>query len=222
MLTTLLALWLLQAPSAGAQSCPHEMAARYWLQPVYPRDAVKKNLGGKVRLEALVASDGHVKKVVTLSGDEELADAADDALKEWKFQACVVNGRPVEASAQVEFDFHPGDWEVTTSVPLPAWSSGGPHRVRMLGAAAGRHVRYRVKPDYPLKANFVRLQGEIVVHLLIGRDGGVRILTVEPGPAELMRAAEDAVRQWRYEPYLLNGEPVEVETEVTVKFTVRD
>lgn len=198
------------------------MVPRYWLQPIYPKKAVKQNRGGKVRLEALVEPDGHVKMVTTLAGDGDLADMADDALRLWRFHPCVVNGRAVEVSAPVEFDFHAGEWTVTYSAPVPPWSSGGPHRVRMSGASASGHVRYRVKPDYPLKASFTRMQGEIVVHLLIGRDGGVQILMTEPGPAELMYAAEGAVRQWRYEPYLINGDPVEVETEVNVKFTVRD
>jgi periplasmic protein TonB len=77
---------------------------------------------------------------------------------------------------------------------------------------------FRVQPDYPLLARHARVQGQVVLRAIISRDGTIENLQVLSGHPMLVRAAVDAVRQWRYRPYLLNDEPVEVETEVKVNF----
>ena len=77
---------------------------------------------------------------------------------------------------------------------------------------------FRVQPGYPVLARQVRVQGPVVLRAMISREGAIENLQVLSGHPMLVRAALDAVRQWRYRPYVLNGEPVEVETEVTVNF----
>ena len=79
---------------------------------------------------------------------------------------------------------------------------------------------HRVQPDYPALARQVRVQGTVVLRAMISREGSIENLQVLSGHPMLVRAAVDAVRQWRYRPYVLNGEPVEVETEVTVNFVL--
>ncbi len=76
----------------------------------------------------------------------------------------------------------------------------------------------RVQPAYPSLARQVRVQGLVVLRAVISRDGTIENLQVLSGHPMLVQAAVDAVRQWRYRPYVLNGEPVEVETEVKVNF----
>ena len=77
---------------------------------------------------------------------------------------------------------------------------------------------HRVQPDYPAPARQIRVQGQVVLRAVISREGMIDNLQVVSGHPMLVKAAVDAVRQWRYRPYVLNGEPVEVETEVTVNF----
>jgi len=79
---------------------------------------------------------------------------------------------------------------------------------------------HRVQPEYPLLARQVRVQGRVVLRAMISREGAIENLQVLSGHPMLIPAAVDAVRQWRYRPYVLNGEPVEVETEVTVNFVL--
>ena len=79
---------------------------------------------------------------------------------------------------------------------------------------------YRVQPDYPALARQVRVQGRVVLRAMISREGAIENLQVLSGHPMLVQAAVDAVRQWRYRPYVLNGEPVEVETQVTVNFVL--
>lgn len=78
----------------------------------------------------------------------------------------------------------------------------------------------RVQPVYPVLARQSGIQGVVVLHAIIDRDGRVSELRVISGHPLLVKAAIDAVNQWRYQPTLLNGEPVEVETTITVSFVL--
>ncbi len=95
-----------------------------------------------------------------------------------------------------------------------------PQRVRVsAGVTSGLKVK-DVKPVYPPLARQARIQGQVVLHAQISKDGVIEGLTLVSGHPMLAPAAIDAVKQWRYKPYLLNGEPVEVDTEVMVNFTL--
>lgn len=79
----------------------------------------------------------------------------------------------------------------------------------------------RIEPVYPPLAKIARVEGTVVLAAMIGADGRIENLRVVSGPPMLMGAALDAVRQWRYRPTMLNGRPVEVETTISVRFTLR-
>jgi protein TonB len=85
------------------------------------------------------------------------------------------------------------------------------------GVMAGMLV-HTVIPTYPAIGRAVRAQGTVQLQATISRDGTIENLRVVSGPPLLQQAAMDAVKQWRYRPYLLNGEPVEVETTINVDF----
>jgi periplasmic protein TonB len=78
----------------------------------------------------------------------------------------------------------------------------------------------QVKPPYPPLAKQARIQGAVVLEAVISKQGGVENLRVISGHPLLIQAALDAVKQWKYKPTLLNGEPVEVVTTVTVNFNL--
>jgi protein TonB len=78
----------------------------------------------------------------------------------------------------------------------------------------------RVQPVYPVLARQARIQGTVVLRAVISREGTIEKLQVASGPPLLVQAAIDAVRQWRYRLYLLNNEPVEVDSQVTVNFVL--
>ena len=77
---------------------------------------------------------------------------------------------------------------------------------------------HKVEPIYPRMAVLANMQGEVKLHALIAKDGTIQSLSVSSGSPILAQAALDAVRQWRYRPYILNGQAVEVETFITVNF----
>ncbi len=100
--------------------------------------------------------------------------------------------------------------------PAPKPASRPP---RVSEWAAGNLV-HRVAPVYPPLARVAGIQGTVVLRAIISRTGTIEGLSVESGHPMLVRAALEAVRQWRYRPYMLNGEPVEIESEVTVRFVI--
>jgi protein TonB len=77
-----------------------------------------------------------------------------------------------------------------------------------------------VQPNYPLLAKEMKVQGAVVLEALIGRDGNIQDLHVLSGPTILSTAAREAVKQWRFRPYLQSGQAVETEARITVNFTI--
>lgn len=106
------------------------------------------------------------------------------------------------------------------SVGLPPPPKEGPKRIRLGGQVQQAKLINRVQPVYPPLAKQARIQGNVVLHAIIAKDGSIQELQVLSGHPLLVQAALDAVRQWRYQPTLLNGDPVEVDTTVTVVFTL--
>lgn len=75
-------------------------------------------------------------------------------------------------------------------------------------------------PTYPSLARAARIEGMVVLQAIISKQGTIENLKVVSGHPMLVQAAIDAVREWRYRPYILNNEPVEVETQITVNFSL--
>lgn len=78
-----------------------------------------------------------------------------------------------------------------------------------------------VQPVYPKAAKEAKLQGIVVLHAIINKQGTIEKLDVVSGPTELQSSALDAVKQWTYKPYLLNGNPVAVDTTITVNYSLQ-
>jgi protein TonB len=105
----------------------------------------------------------------------------------------------------------------STPVAIP---KAAPQRVRVsAGVQQGLLIR-KVTPTYPALARQARIQGTVVLQALIGKDGAIQNLRVVSGHPMLTGAALDAVKQWRYKPYYLNNEPVEVDTTINVIFSL--
>jgi periplasmic protein TonB len=94
-----------------------------------------------------------------------------------------------------------------------------PQRIRISQGVTNGLLLHRVEPPYPPIARAARIQGNVVLKAIINKEGVIQDLQLASGHPMLVPAAIEAVRQWRYRPYLLNGQPVEVETVITVIFT---
>lgn len=89
-----------------------------------------------------------------------------------------------------------------------------------LPPATAERVTRSVKPDYPVLAKQMKVQGAVVLQALIDKGGKIQELHVVTGPSILAAAAQEAVKQWRFKPYYQRGTPVETEARITVNFTI--
>ena len=101
-------------------------------------------------------------------------------------------------------------------------SKPAPPRVRVSPGVSKGLLVYRIEPAYPPLARQAHIQGVVLLTAVIGKDGNIQNLQVVSGHPMLAPAAIQAVQQWRYKPFLLNGQPLEVETAVTVTFSLRE
>jgi protein TonB len=109
----------------------------------------------------------------------------------------------------------------TGSAPVLAKTPGpAVKRVRLAPRVVEANLLHDVAPTYPPEAGRARIEGTVVLLAVIGKDGSVQNVRVETGLPILAQAAIDAVKQWRYRPYLLNGEPVEVDSQIIINFTL--
>jgi len=102
----------------------------------------------------------------------------------------------------------------------PKVKAEAPKKVNISGGVAQGMLLQKTVPMYPPIAKAARVSGTVVLQATISKTGTIENLHVISGPAMLQQSAMDAVRSWRYRPYLLNGDPVEVETTVNVVFTL--
>jgi len=205
----------------------------------YPVEAAEKKLQGQVWIKILISETGDVESAEVISGDPILADSALRAAKKWKFKPFIKNGKPIKVSTKVPFDFAfsdkimekgvSADQSTTTDFPKqpsqtpPASdpTAPPPKRVRVGAGVSTGFLVHQVAPVYPSEARRDRIQGVVVLQAVINKEGRIADLKLVSGPKELVQAAIGAVQQWRYRPYLFNGEPVEVETQVQVNFRLR-
>jgi protein TonB len=113
----------------------------------------------------------------------------------------------------------PGQGMVSAVAPPPPKPTA-PQRVKQGGNVTAASILQQTRPLYPALARQARIQGNVVLHAIIDKDGKVAQLEVISGHPLLVQSALDAVKQWRYKPTLLNGDPVEVDTTITVTFTM--
>jgi protein TonB len=104
--------------------------------------------------------------------------------------------------------------------PVPNSSTPKPKHIRVGGAVASANLIHQVTPVYPKDAKKKHITGAVLLHATIGKDGTIENLEYVSGPPELTPSAMEAVKQWRYKPTLLNGDPVQVDTTISVVYTL--
>ena len=128
-----------------------------------------------------------------------------------------------EVDEHLRVTIHPNA-DKTGSMIFIALNNAGPgeapKRIRVGGNAEAANLVQKVTPIYPPEAKANRVQGSVRFTVVIGKDGRVQNVTLVSGDPVLAQAAKDAVQQWVYKPTLLNGDPVEVMTQVDVNFTL--
>ena len=108
----------------------------------------------------------------------------------------------------------------TAAAPPPPPKAATPNRIKVGGAVQAASLVKKVTPEYPPIAKTAHVQGTVVLRAIIAKDGSVEQLQFVSGPPLLMASAMSAVKEWKYKPTELNGQPVEVDTTVQVVFSM--
>jgi TonB family protein len=130
------------------------------------------------------------------------------------------NARVVRAgnnTLQVEIPAYSGIWTAKWAAAPPLTNAS--ERVQMSSVDAGT-AQQSTSVSYPLLSKQMRVRGAVVLEALVGADGNIEDLRVVSGPTMLASAAREALRQWRFKPYLQNGQPVESQAKITVNFLI--
>lgn len=181
-------------------------------EPEYSDEARRAKWQGAVLLQVAIDENGvpqniQVIRPLGLGLDEK----AIEAVQKWRFKPGQKDGTPVPVAAVIEVNFRLAQ----SPEPIARAVTVGE------GIMSSRIVS-RVPPEYPSAAKLARIQGAVQVGITIGPDGKVQNMQLNSnaGPAMLVKAASDAVAQWVYQPFLLNGQPVTVQTTATVNFVL--
>jgi TonB family protein len=202
------------------------------VRPKYPKEARKKKIEGPVVLRATVTLDGNLKDITVVSGDPILADAALEAVRQWRYQPSKINGDPVEAQHDITVTFKRdestaqiGPDDLSPDVPLEP-----PEEIEKRIAAGefvssgSREVKYpravySPAPEYSESARKAKYQGTCILGLIVGTDGRpLSVWITRPLGLGLDEKAIEAVQKWRFEPATKDGEPVAVFLNVETSF----
>lgn len=211
------------------------------VSPIYPPLAKQARIQGTVVLKVLISKSGDVENLQLISGHPMLAPAAIEAVKQWKYQPYLLNGEPIEVETKVTVNFTladkaPAEGTDTAAAGIPGGAGSvyndkspapadaprpnAPRRVRVSSGVEQGLLVSKVQPLYPPDAKGQGIQGAVVLSVTIDKEGNVANIQVVSGHPSLVPASIEAVKQWKYKPYLVEGNPVEVETQVTVNFTL--
>jgi protein TonB len=137
--------------------------------------------------------------------------------------AKLVEEDPIVKAGVLKAELHPwatGKGVLASGQPLQALSSAPPMRIAIGGNVQAARLINRVQPVYPEEASKEKISGTVKLHVVIAKDGKIQQIQVVSGHPLLVQSAIDAVRQWQYQPTLLNGQSVEVDTQVDVIFSL--
>jgi TonB family protein len=182
--------------------------------PVYPPIARAAHVSGAVVLHAVIDKNGKVENLQTISGPEMLRAAAVEAVSNWRWRPYLLNGVSVEVDTVVTVNFNITEPSGAAPAVQANTMQSGPVKVAA-GVMAANLVE---KPDPICSPEHKgdKVSGTVVLDAIIGVDGRVANLNVISGPEALRGCVLDAVSQWVYKPYLVNGVAVEVETTITL------
>jgi len=179
------------------------------VEPVYPEDARLAGTEGSVLVDVTIGTEGLVTDARVVNPQPPFVESALAAVRQWRYAPTLLNGQPVEVLMTV-----------TVRFTLNAVQNPTP-RVTVGGEVTEPKLLKRVEPRYPRQAILDKTEGMVIIEAVIGTDGSILdAKALRPSP-DFEETALAAVRQWRYTPTLLNGQPVEVQMIVTIHFRLK-
>ncbi|MCK4762992.1 MAG: energy transducer TonB [Candidatus Aminicenantes bacterium] len=181
------------------------------IKPIYPKEALRAGVSGTVTLDVITGVYGRVADITRVEGHPLLHKAALETVGKWVYEPFILHGKPYKATFTVviSFSLNKGKDEGKVEIePVKVDQKGKPKLIK------------KVAPKYPEEALKAKVGGVVILEAVTGIDGSVKNILKIKGHPLLTKAAEDALRQWKYEPYIINGKPREVRFTVSVNFNL--
>lgn len=202
------------------------------VNPVFPGIALTDQVNGDVTMTVTVGTDGMVKDIKVVHGLPQLIRPAVHAVSQWQYEPYRVNGvvTAVKTTVTVHYTVAPNSIGVADSAargvgvtfanpnvrtPLPPPPDGV---MRISSRVMANMLDKKIDPVYPADSIALDARGTVVLLATIRKTGKVSEVQVVSGPERFRDAATDAVKQWHYRPYLIEGEAVDVQTTITLSF----
>ncbi len=203
-----------------------------YAMPEYPPSAIDGKIQGDVALSVRIDKQGNVVKVEPRQGSPILAIAATKAVSSWKYKpfALKPNDEGVASLIFLTFDLEgspsvrdAGPSETVDRLEESLLQPMPKRTVNFEGSKLEEHLLeehliHKVDPDYPAMAKIAHVQGKVIVDVVIDKTGNVASAKVLTGHPLLADAALKAIQQWKYAPFVVDNNPVEVDSTVTVTF----
>jgi len=184
--------------------------------PPPPPAAVPTRVFRRVTVDDIMRAPTVIPRTVAQIRDEEVPSGAVGVV------GGVPGGVPGGQMGGVLGGVIGGVLSAASAPPPPPPKATTPKRIRVGGQVEQAKLIFNPKPEYPPLAKMARIQGTVRLEAIISKDGTIQDLKVVTGHPLLVKSALEAVQRWRYQPTLLNGEPVEVVTEIDVNFTLAE
>jgi TonB family protein len=218
-----------QDPAAPMKVASQEARAHLQIRitPEYPETGIANRIQNNELLRIVIDEEGRVVEAAVQAGHPAFAQESLAAVKQWRYRPFLLNDQAVRVETIVLIAYLlPGAEDAAPLPPPNAVIScvvtpslqPGQARVHVDRDVIDKHRKKYVAPTYPPMARIAHIQGEVVLSAVIDKQGYVTKLRAVSGHPILVQAALDAARQWAYEPYLINGEPVEVDSMIHVVF----
>lgn len=197
------------------------------VKPIYPEEAKKAGLEGVVIIEATTDANGRVAAAKVLRGVPGLDQAAVDAVKQWVYEPMIIDGVPKPVVFTVSLRFRLDEQNKAKAGGVSGGVEAGTAKAYEKFAEGAVKVEKDIKPPklvnfvmpvYPAAARQEGVQGEVILSVKTGPDGKVQDVMVLRSVPLLDQAAIDAVKQWVYEPLVIDGKPVTAVFTTTVRF----
>jgi len=199
--------------------------------PRFPDLAKEAQISGLVEFRIAINSDGRVASAELISGHPLLIVGTSEAIRSWRYTPFkLLDGGPREVTTRVGIKFDASRSIVAVTEPPPlgrnlsvgaeAQMSGSAEPFAVAAIVLDEHVRRRKLPAYPVDAKSQQLEGTVQMRLKVGRGGDVETVASVAGDPKMAAVAMEAARQWKYQPFLRNGSPVEVAGDAFLTFTL--
>ena len=197
-----------------------------YVEPIYPEEAIKAQVQGPVTLEAELDESGNMSSVKVKKSIPLLDKAAIDAVKQWKFEPALVAGKPKLVILTVTLFFSLNKEDKGEASGVLGGVVGGvvgevPSPVKCGGDIKPPTILRQIDPVYPEAARQAGAEGIVTMEVLTDVYGRVQNVKVIKSISDLDQAAIDAVKQWIYEPLMMDGKPRPAIFVVTITFTLK-